>query len=146
VLQGGKGLQTIFGDALPPVASTSSLVFRRSKASFGPRIFTHVKPQPRSVWTLAQPERTRASALHHAKKTAEELGLPPPKNLEELCRPPYADVKELKQYRWRDPQTGQTCGGADTPLIKKSKKRQSTPATLDDATPTKRKKKHRRKQ
>lgn len=119
----GPGYQTFLGDVLPPLASSPSLLLRRSSASWAPRIFTHVKVQPRSVWTQAQPERTRASSLHHAKRTAESLGLPAPKSLEDLCRAPWVDAKELKQYRWRDPQTGKSCAGAD-PLPKKRKRRE----------------------
>jgi len=149
---GAGGFQTIFGDVFPPLATTPALVLRRSRASFGPRIFTHVKVQPRSVWTAAQPERTRASALHHAKKTAAELGLPPPKSLDELCRAPYAEVKELRQYRYRDPLTGRTCGADDGALVGKGKRKvKATPApddgavapvkkprvkSVDDSTPT----------
>jgi hypothetical protein len=118
----GASYQTFLGDVLPPVASTPSLLLRRSSASWAPRIFTHVKVQPRGIWTQGQPERTRASSLHHAKRTAESLGLPPLKSLEDLCREPWSEVKDLKQYRWRDPQTGRTCGGAD-PLPKKKKRR-----------------------
>lgn len=108
--------ETPFGALLPTSASSPSLFIRRSSAAWAPRIFTHVKPQPRSVWTLVQPERTRASALHRAKKTAQALGLPPPKNLSDLCHPPYAEVKELREYRWRDVQTGKVCGENDDPI------------------------------
>jgi hypothetical protein len=110
LLSRGRTYETAFGDLFPPVASSPSLIVRRSRASFAPRIFTHVKPQPRSVWTVAQPERTRASSLHRAKKAAEALGLPPPKTLDDLCRAPYAEHKEIRQYQWRDPQTGRGCG------------------------------------
>jgi len=99
---------------------------RRSRLAWASRIFTHVKPQPRSVWTAVQPERTRASALHHAKRTAAELGLPPPKSLADLCKDPYLDVKELRQYRWRDAVTGKTCEAAE-PLVGKGKRRVKTP-------------------
>jgi hypothetical protein len=118
--------ETLYGEALPPLASSPSVLLRRSRARWGTRIFTHVKVQPRSVWTAVQPERTRASTLVHAKRTAESLGLPPPKSLGDLCKPPYFDVKELRQYRWRDPQTGKTC--AEEPVSKKKRrKRSSTP-------------------
>ncbi len=118
------GYQTFLGEVLPPLATTPSLLLRRGSASFAPRIFTHVKVQPRAVWTQAQPERTRASSLHHAKRTAESLGLPPPKSLEDLCREPWSQAQELKQYRWRDPATGKSCGGAD-PLPKSKRKRRT---------------------
>ncbi len=129
ILLDSGGPKTIFGEVLPPVASTPSLIFRRSTVSWGTRIFTHVKPQPRSVWTLVQPERTRASALHRARKAAAALGLPPPKNLEDLCQPPYAGVPELKEYRWRDPLTGRSCGGAD-PALQKKKRRKPKPGRV----------------
>jgi hypothetical protein len=125
LLAKAAGFETVYGDALPPLATSPSLLLRRSRACWGCRIFTHVKVQPRSVWTAVQPERTRASTLVHAKRAAEALGLPPPTNLGDLCKPPYYDVKELRQYRWRDPQTGKTC--AEEPSPKKRRRRKATP-------------------
>ncbi len=104
------GYETVFGEILPPVATTPSLLLRRAKTSWAPRIFTHVKPQPRYIWTKGQPERTRASALRHAKRAIKALGLPPIKKLKELCKPPYREQEELRTFRWRDPRTGKVCG------------------------------------
>ncbi len=102
---------SIYGDILPPQANGPSLLLSRSTASWAPRVFTHVKPQPRRVWTAVQPERTRASWLRHANRAAKALGLPPAKKVSAFCKEPYTDYPELKTWRWRDPNTGRRCSG-----------------------------------
>lgn len=136
LLREGGTYQSLFGDIFPPVATTASLILRRGRVSWAPRIFTHVKPQPRSVWTLAQPERTRASALHRAQKTCEALGIAPPKSLGDLCRPPYSSVKELLQYRWRDPQTGRVCSEPPATTLKPRVKRGTASTSRTPAAST----------
>ena len=109
---GAAGMQSVYGQALPPSANEPSLVFRRSAARWGTRIFTHVKVQPRKVWTKLQPEATRSTKLRHANKAIALLGLEPIRTLKQLCKAPYADVPELRKYRWKDPITGATtCPG-----------------------------------
>jgi hypothetical protein len=105
--------KTIYGEVLPPSATSPSLLFQRSENRHSARIFNHVEIQPRRVWTAVQPERTRASALRHANRAAKEFGLPPAKNLEELCMSPYTDIPEMWKFRWRNPITGRICGGED---------------------------------
>ena len=112
VLVTSTGLRSIYGDAFPPIASSPSLVLRRSRTRWGTRIFSHVKVQPRSVWTAVQPEATRSTHLRHANRAIARLGLPPIKTLRQLCRPPYDAVKELRKHRWKNPITGKKiCGG-----------------------------------
>jgi hypothetical protein len=110
VLRHGDELSTVYGELLPPVAGSPSLLLRRGDPDFAPRIFSHVKPLPRRLWTAVQPERTRSSTLRRAKNVAEELGLPPVKKLEDLCEPPYTEHEEMRKWRWRDPITGEMCG------------------------------------
>ena len=117
------GLRSVLGDALPPVASSPSLVLRRSTAPWGTRIFSHVKVQPRKVWLAVQPERTRSVQLRRANRAIARQGLPPIRSLRALCRKPYAEVEELRQYRWRDPVTRRwTCGGKKKQRRKRKKK------------------------
>jgi hypothetical protein len=110
LLASGEHYAGAYGDLFPPVADGPSLLFTRSRRRYSTRIFAHVKPQPRRVWTQVQPERTRASALRQANKAAADLGLPPVKRLDDLCGPPYADVPRMRKLRWRDPVDGSICG------------------------------------
>jgi len=118
VLLRKEGMATIYGKLVPPVADTPSLVLRRSDVAWAGRIFSHVEVQPRRVWTLAQPEWTRNSALRRSNKIAKELGLPRVKRVEDLCKPPFSDHAELRKLRWRDPITGEMCGVKGTPRHK----------------------------
>ena len=112
VFRTGKAWRSVHGDAFPPVASSPSLILRRSRASWGTRIFSHVKVQPRRVWLAVQPERTRSVQLRRANRVIKRLGLPPIRSLRALCRQPYEEVEELRQHRWRDPVTKRwICGG-----------------------------------
>lgn len=135
-------LVTVFGKLVPPVADSPSLVFRRSNVSWGHRIFGHVEPQPRRVWTMVQPEWTRNSVRRHAGNIAKALGLPPIKSVNDLCRPPYSDHVELRKLRWRDPITGVMCGQGFAPRIeiddtfkKVLKRRRTKRDRIDPATP-----------
>jgi len=105
-------LTTILGPLLPPSAQVPSLIFRRSRARFATRIFTHTRVQPHWIWNQLQPERTRSSALRQANRAIKALGLKPIKKLRALCRKPYDRHPELVKLRWVDPLTGRpTCPG-----------------------------------
>ena len=107
ILSTGKSMQSTIA-ALPPVADTPSLVFRRSTARWASRIFTHVKVQPRRVWNKVQPEATRGTRMRKVRNEIKRLGLGLPniKHLKDLCAPPYSEVPELRKLRWKDPVTG----------------------------------------
>jgi hypothetical protein len=137
VLVDKGGAESVFGKAVAPAARSASLVFRRGTAAWGHRIFTHVKPQPRRVWTQVQPEWTRNSVLKRSGAIAAAAGLPPVKRVEDLCRPPWSENAELRKLRWRDPITGEVCGAGYSPKIKidpsLKKLLRGRPAPTDDA-------------
>ena len=107
VLGSSKSVRSTIA-AFPPVAESPSLVFRRSTARWGSRIFTHVKVQPHWVWRKVQPEATRGTRMRQVRDEIKRLGLGLPniKDLKDLCSPPYSEVPELRKLRWKDPVTG----------------------------------------
>jgi hypothetical protein len=117
VLVREEDIATVYGKVVPPVAESPSLVFKRASVSWATRIFTHVEPQPRRVWTVFQPEWTRNSVRRRSNRIAKALGLPPIKRVDDLCRPPYSDYKEFRKLRWRDPITGEMCGKGYNPKL-----------------------------
>jgi hypothetical protein len=118
VLVKERDLATVYGAIVPPVAENPSLILRRSKIAWASRIFTHVEPQPRRVWTVFQPEWNRNSVRRRSNRIAKALGLPPIKHVNDLCKTPYSDYKEFRKLRWRDPITGEMCGKGYNPKIK----------------------------